>query len=101
MPTARTHKLAFFAHATNFTINGGTFVNTASYMKRLESRAPRRELRDSESVALRIIQAETVFPLKQLVSKDDYRIHAAQMDGRAVTVKVFSGRRARTVCPSR
>ncbi|KAJ7865146.1 hypothetical protein B0H14DRAFT_418976 [Mycena olivaceomarginata] len=79
----------FFHNCSNFVIhaNGSTLVND-NRTQRLRTNSSHYMLED-DVVGLPIIRPETIRLQKELVCRDDHRIHAAQLDGRAVVVKVF------------
>ncbi|KAJ7260115.1 hypothetical protein C8J57DRAFT_1471762 [Mycena rebaudengoi] len=80
MPETRTER--------NFKIYGGTFINDNR-----SSGYPHLRV-NSGSSHLPIVNEDAIHLIKELVCAPNYRKHAAQLDGRAVVVKVFSGPRA-------
>ncbi|KAJ6537759.1 hypothetical protein B0H19DRAFT_1270171 [Mycena capillaripes] len=97
MPATKHGPSSFFSHANSFTINGGTFINARRNVHHISSKTLQRQVGPFSPTTLPIIRDEGVVPLKQLVCRGGYRLHAAQSDGRAVVVKVFSGSRAQEV----
>ncbi|KAJ7465952.1 hypothetical protein FB451DRAFT_1561254, partial [Mycena latifolia] len=95
MQPSRTEETSesLFQYASNFTINGGTFVSARRYTA-LQQPRRRKAVRLTGPAFLPIVRDETIFLVKQILCGDGYRIHAAHMQGRAVIVKVFSGRQA-------
>ncbi|KAJ7465975.1 hypothetical protein FB451DRAFT_1369770 [Mycena latifolia] len=113
MPPTRTDGTleSLFPYASNFTINGGTFISARRYTA-LQQPRRRKAVRLTGPVSLpvrtflplpgfsstgiynQIVKDETIFLVKQILCGDGYRIHAAHMQGRAVIVKVFDGRQA-------
>ncbi|KAJ7907513.1 hypothetical protein B0H13DRAFT_1879560 [Mycena leptocephala] len=98
---------SFFPNARNFAIYGGTFIQDHRQATHPDSITERSERLTSKGIdltltiiavddvlALPIIRDETINLIKQLVCHPGYRIHAAELDGRAVAIKVFNGPRA-------
>ncbi|KAJ6537757.1 hypothetical protein B0H19DRAFT_1180828 [Mycena capillaripes] len=77
----------FFHNAQNFNIYGGTFIDRGRDV-------PNLGIDIDDRLGLPIIRPETISLVKQVVCCRSYRIHAAELNGRAVAVKVFSGPRA-------
>ncbi|KAJ7465973.1 hypothetical protein FB451DRAFT_1261492 [Mycena latifolia] len=81
------HVTSFFPNARDFSIYGGTFINGNQIQTMQHTEM-------SERLGLPIIRNESIYPVKQVLSRPGYRVHAGEMNGRAVAIKVFSGPRA-------
>ncbi|KAJ7279670.1 hypothetical protein C8J57DRAFT_1570689 [Mycena rebaudengoi] len=87
MPGTTPERHVFFKNSRNLKIYGGTFINgnIRGTLRKPTSHYPSHPP---------IVRKESLNLLQQLVMGPNYRIHAAEMDGRAVAVKVFNGHRA-------